>query len=270
MKPYHAKKRFGQNFLNSEKVIARIVELVNPKPNEIIIEVGPGLGALTVPLAQSGAQVWGIEFDRDIIHQLEETLLAFPNSTILNRDFLGFHPEDYKLNLFFLTGNLPYNITSPVIDWCLRYREQIIGAVLMVQKEMAERITGRPGSRSWAPISIFTQIHFDAIHCFDVPPAAFTPQPDVTSAVIRLTPREAIELDNPELFEQVVRASFGQRRKLLINNLVPDFIPDAASAREILKELELPELSRAEELSIPKFIHLTEKISLTMTARGKK
>lgn len=269
MKPYHAKKRFGQNFLNSEKVITRIVELVNPKGGDVVIEVGPGLGALTIPLAKSGAQVWGIEFDRDIIHQLEENLLKFSNTTILNKDFLGFHPEDYKLNSFFLTGNLPYNITSPVIDWCISYRDRIVGAVLMVQKEMAERITGRPGSRNWSPLSIFTQLHFDAIHCFDVPPAAFTPQPEVTSSVIRLTPREATEIADPELFERVVRSSFGQRRKLLVNNLVPDLISDAAQARGILRALDLPELSRAEELSIPKFIHLTEKISRLQTDKGK-
>jgi 16S rRNA (adenine1518-N6/adenine1519-N6)-dimethyltransferase len=261
MGEYHAKKRLGQNFLTSEKIIARIIELINPTPDDVVVEIGSGQGALTRPLAISRAQVWGIEFDRDLIKALEDSLLKFPNVTILNRDFLAFRPEDYDLKSFVLTGNLPYNITSPVIDWCILYRERIQRAIFMVQKEMAERITGSPGSRNWSPLSIFTQLHFDTTHCFDVPPAAFHPQPEVTSAIIRLAPRKPVEIPNRPLFEKVVRASFTQRRKLLLNNLVPDLIPTGEIGRTILAALDLPDLSRAEEISIPQFIRLTEKIA---------
>ncbi len=192
---------------------------------------------------------------------MEDALLEFKNVTILNRDFLAFHPEDYGLETFVLTGNLPYNITSPVLDWCVLYRERILGAVFMVQKEMAERITGKPGSRDWSPISIFTQLYFEAVHCFDVPPAAFRPQPEVTSSVIRLTLRPPVPIHDPALFEQVVRMSFTQRRKLLINNLVPDLVATPQEMRDMLKALDLPELTRAEEISIPQFIRLAERIA---------
>jgi 16S rRNA (adenine1518-N6/adenine1519-N6)-dimethyltransferase len=261
MAEYRAKKRLGQNFLISEKIIARIIELVNPTADSIVVEVGPGQGALTKPLAASKAQVWGIEFDRDLIRGLENSLLDFPNVTILNRDFLAFRPEDHEITSFILTGNLPYNITSPVIDWCIQYRDRIERAVFMIQREMAERITGSPGSRNWSPLSIFTQIHFDTTHCFDVPPAAFVPQPEVTSSVIKLTPHKRIVIQDPGFFDKVVRASFTQRRKLLLNNLVPDFIPSNDAGKKLLAELGLADLTRAEEVTIPQFIHLSERLS---------
>ena len=258
MSAYHAKKRLGQHFLTSEKVVSRIVELIGPKAEQTILEVGPGRGVLTLPLAESGANLWAVEFDRDLMTYLDRLLAPYSNVTILQKDFLAFHPEDYDLQRFVLVGNLPYNITSPIIDWCIRYRDRIQMAVFMVQREMAWRITGAPGSKDWSPIGIFTQLHFDATCCFDVPQHAFTPPPEVVGAVIKLEPwpvQPKIDIDK---LDKVVRAAFTQRRKTLINNLVPDIISDAEKLKAVLCELGVTEKSRAEELSIAQFVKLSE------------
>lgn len=264
MAEYHAKKRLGQHFLTSEKIVTRMVDLIGPKADQTILEVGPGKGMLTLPLAESGANLWAVEFDRDLINPLERMLDKYPNTTLLNKDFLAFHPEDYDLQRFVLVGNLPYNITSPIIDWCIRYFDRIQMAVFMVQREMAWRITGSPGSKDWSPLGIFTQIHYDATYCFDVPQHAFTPPPEVVSAVIKLEPWPVVPKFDLEKMEKVVRAAFTQRRKTLVNNLVPNIIADVARLKIILAELNLAENCRAEEISIAQFAKLSERLIPTV------
>lgn len=265
MAGYFAKKRLGQHFLTSEKIVKRMVELIGPKADQTIIEVGPGRGVLTLPLAESGANLWGIEFDRDLIRGLERMLDPYKNATLLSKDFLAFHPEDYDLQSFVLVGNLPYNITSPIIDWCIRYRDRIQMAVFMVQREVAWRITGSPGSKDWSPIGIFTQLYFDATYCFDVPPHAFMPPPEVDSAVIKLEPWPVAPKVDVDKMEKVVRAAFTQRRKTLLNNLVPGLVADNTRAKMIFAELGLTERSRAEELTIAQFAKLSELLIPTVT-----
>lgn len=261
MSTYHAKKRLGQNFLTSEKVISHIVELVSPSPEQTIIEVGSGRGALTVPLAESGAKLWAIEFDRDLIDHLDRLLMDYKNVTVLGKDFLAFDPSQYNLERFTLVGNLPYNITSPVIDWCIRYHEQIAKAYFMMQREVVNRLTAAPGTHDWSPISIVAQLHFDLTCCFEVPPHAFTPRPEVVSAFVELTPIPIRSDVDMTALDKVVRASFQQRRKQLVNNVVPSLIPDAETARRILQVLGLRETVRAEELSIDQFCRLTNHLT---------
>ena len=261
MSSYHAKKRLGQNFLTSEKVIRHIVELVSPSADQTIIEVGSGRGALTLSLAESGAALWAIEFDRDLIDYLDRLLMDYKNVTVLGRDFLAFDPGQYKLDRFTLVGNLPYNITSPVIDWCVRYHDRISSAYFMMQREVANRLTAAPGTHDWSPISIVAQLHFDLTYCFEVPPYAFTPIPEVVSAFVQLTPIAVrSDVDMSEL-DKVVRTSFQQRRKQLVNNLVPSLIPDTESARRVLQYLGFRETVRAEELSIDQFCRLTNHLA---------
>ena len=260
MPDYHAKKRLGQNFLTSEKIIHRIIELVSPSPSQTIIEVGSGRGALTLGLAESGATLWAVEFDRDLIDYLDRLLIDYKNVTVLPRDFLAFDPDQYQLERFTLVGNLPYNITAPVIDWCVRYHQRIERAYFMMQREVANRLTAAPGTHDWSPISISAQLHFDLTCCFEVPPHAFTPVPDVVSAFIELIPiplRADVDLT---ALDKVVRASFQQRRKQLVNNLVPNLIPDSETARRVLQFLGLKATVRAEELSIDQFCRLTNHL----------
>ncbi len=257
MAAYHAKKRLGQNFLKSDSIIQKIIEAVNPLPGESIIEVGPGRGALTTRLADSNAEITAVEFDRDLIGHLNKLFKDRDNITLVNMDFLKFEPE---IKRFKLVGNLPYNITSPVIDWCVAHRERIHAACFMVQKEVALRLSSSPGSKDWSPIAIFTQLYFNIKVCFDVSPQHFQPPPKVTSSVIELRPRQAMEIEYLGEFEGLVRQSFRQRRKILLNNLVPDLIADATTARDLLEEAGLAANCRAEQISTEQFLKLTKLI----------
>jgi 16S rRNA (adenine1518-N6/adenine1519-N6)-dimethyltransferase len=251
---YRAKKRFGQNFLSSEQIARRIVELL--EPGFPIVEIGPGRGALTVPLAEMGESLIAVEFDRDLINHLKKVTAGYGNVAVVNADFLTFEPPK-DLVEFSLIGNIPYNITSPVIDWCLRYRNRLHQVVLMVQKELARRITSQPGSKDWSPLSIFTQLAFETEYRFEVSPRAFIPPPEVTSAVVDLRPRSRELPADYAAFERVIRASFRHRRKLLKNNLVPDIIPDDTAAHDILEHIGLSGRSRAEQVTIDQFLKLT-------------
>ncbi|MDZ4723697.1 MAG: 16S rRNA (adenine(1518)-N(6)/adenine(1519)-N(6))-dimethyltransferase RsmA [candidate division Zixibacteria bacterium] len=254
--PYHAKKRFGQNFLVASDVIDKIVQAIKPSPEQTIIEIGPGRGALTLPLAKSGATIIGVEFDRDIISYVSELLSVYPRVHIINHDFLTFQPDIAAHSRFTVVGNIPYNITSPVIDWLFRYRHQIVNVVLMVQDELARRIAASPGSKDWSPLSIMTQLYFEVTYLFSVPPSSFSPAPKVTSAVIRLSPRKT-PIDVPKGFERVVRASFHQRRKLLSNNLSGTILPNAELSQQTIAAVGLTKKIRAEQISIEQFLALT-------------
>ena len=260
MAAYHPKKRLGQHFLVSESIVNRIIDLVDPSNDKTIIEIGPGRGALTGPLAKSGADFIAIEFDSDVIGYLKKLLSPYPNARLLNLDFLLFEPGSDHFTTFTLVGNLPYNITSPVIDWCVRHHRMIDRCVFMVQQEMARRITASPPSKDWSPLAIFTQLWFEVKYCFDVSSEHFRPRPKVTSAVIELVARGSAVLDIPDVFEEVVRQAFAHRRKLLVNNLVPSIIPDSTTASSIWDKLSLDRSVRAEELPTDVFLALTREL----------
>jgi len=260
MSALRPKKRLGQHFLKSPDIVRKILDLVRPQVGQIIVEIGPGRGALTLPLVASGAEVVAVEFDRDAARYLSRRLAKKSNLKVVNQDFLKFEPDRIGLTKFTLVGNLPFNITSPVIDWAINHHSMIERACFMVQKEMAARLCAAPNSKDWSPLSIFTQLHFEVVHCFDVAPEHFQPRPKVTSTVITLTPKVKILIKHSAQFEKVVRTSFRHRRKLLINNLVPDIISQAQAAREILRKLELSENCRAEQLTTAQFLTLTESL----------
>ncbi|MCK4632625.1 MAG: ribosomal RNA small subunit methyltransferase A [candidate division Zixibacteria bacterium] len=256
--PPKAKKRFGQHFLNSDIVIARIVEAIEPAAGEAIVEIGPGRGALTVPLAESGARVLAVEIERSAYATITKSLASCENVSVVNRDFLSMTAEETGFDRFKLVGNLPYNITSPVIDWVVENRDRIVSALFMVQREVANRLTSQPGTKDWSPMAILTGLFFDIENCFDVSPESFTPPPKVDSTVIRLAPSNKPQPSDYSKFEQVVRASFRSRRKQLANNLVPHLCDKPAVVREILQRLNIPQNIRAEQLPTEKFFELTE------------
>jgi 16S rRNA (adenine1518-N6/adenine1519-N6)-dimethyltransferase len=179
----------------------------------------------------------------------------------LQKDFLKFEPKELALATFKLCGNLPFNITSPVIDWIVNYRSKIQRAVIMMQKEVALRLASKPNSKDWSPLAIFTQLHFNIQILFNVGPQHFIPSPKVTSAVVELIPKVSQEIRNYSEFERLVRASFRQRRKQLINNLVPFLIPTVPAAEKILGQLGLKRKVRAEEVSTEQFLELTELLA---------
>ena len=169
MSAYHAKKRLGQNFLHSPEIVDRIVDLVDAGEGETLIEIGPGRGALTLALARTAANVIAVEFDRDLVGYLQKLLRAHDNVTIVNTDFLTFQPEAAP---FKLVGNLPFNLTSPVIDWTIAHSRDVRSAVFMVQREMARRLAAESGGRDWSPLAVLSQLYFDINIEFDVSPNA--------------------------------------------------------------------------------------------------
>ena len=260
MSGYRAKKRLGQNFLKSSEVIAGIVAQLDLDENSTVIEIGSGRGSLTLPLAESGARVIAVEFDQDLIGYLGKLMRKFKNVEVVRADFLTYQPaiENYRV-----VGNIPYNISSPVIDWLVAHRGSVEMAALMVQKEVASRLAASPGSKDWSPLAIFTQLEFDVRIAFEVPPDSFSPPPEVTSAVVVLTPRPRIETGNRQHFETIVRAAFKQRRKQLVNNLSAEFENSSEQVLRALESVGVAPTARAEQLTIEQFIKLTALVYKT-------
>ncbi len=254
---YRAKKRLGQNFLVDNNVLTKIASLVRTNSGLPLVEIGPGKGALTSELAPLVKELTAVEFDDDVIRHLTKTLKSLGNVKLVQGDFLKYEPESDKI---LLVGNIPYNITSPVIDWCINHRDKIAQVVLMVQKELADRITAGSGNRNWSPLSIMSQLFFETKLAFLVGPEAFDPPPKVTSAVIELTPRDSELPEHFDKFEFIVRLAFWKRRKQLINNLVPEIVPTAELMKESLDSLGFDRRIRAEQMSIDDFLKLTELI----------
>lgn len=261
---HRARKRFGQNFLHDPGIIQRIIDAIHPMPDQLIVEIGPGQAALTEHLVASGAKVNAIELDRDLADWLEPHFASADNFQLHRSDILKFDlktllPADDSRaeQAMRVIGNLPYNISTPCLFHLLKYSDRIDDMVFMLQKEVVQRLAAAPGSGQYGRLTVMIQYHCQVDALFDVPPGAFNPPPKVTSAIVRLRPRQHIEhpaLD-PAMLQTVVRESFSQRRKTLRNCLKP-----------LLKQhpdIELPiDLSRrAETLSVEEFVQLSNVFS---------
>ncbi|WP_110655316.1 16S rRNA (adenine(1518)-N(6)/adenine(1519)-N(6))-dimethyltransferase RsmA [Salinicola halimionae] len=219
-----ARKRFGQNFLQDFGVISRIVRAIGPRAGDRLVEIGPGQGALTGPILEATGALEVIELDRDLIPGLRVQFYDYPDFTIHEGDALkfDFHELSEKDGRQLrVVGNLPYNISTPLIFHLLASRGAIADMHFMLQKEVVERLAAEPGGTNWGRLSVMTQYHCEVESLFVVSPDAFVPQPKVDSAIVRLTPFS--ELPSPANdeahFSDVVRQAFGQRRKTLRNNL---------------------------------------------------
>lgn len=214
-----ARKRFGQNFLQDRQVVADIVNAVNPPRDGLVVEIGPGLGALTEPLLARLDHLHVVEIDRDLISRLKKT---YPpqRMTIHEGDALEFDFGSLGPNLQ-VVGNLPYNISTPLLFHLASFAEQVRDMHFMLQKEVVERMVAAPGESEYSRLSVMLQYRFHMDWLLDVPPESFDPAPKVDSAVVRLIPRPQSELTakDPALLEKVVAAAFSQRRKMLRNTL---------------------------------------------------
>ncbi len=259
---FHFSKSMGQNFLIERWVPQHIAEASGAGPGTGVIEVGPGIGPLTVELARRASKVTAVELDRSLLPILEETLSAFPNTEVVSGDVM-------KLDLRALAAehldgltpmvcaNLPYNITTPVITAFLE-AGCFSAITVMIQREVARRICAAPGSSDYGAFSVFCQYYAETELLFDVPPECFLPAPKVTSAVVRLIPRSTPPqtLVDDKTFFRLVRAAFAQRRKTLLNSLSGAGGYAKDTLRAALFELGLPETIRGERLSIPEFAAL--------------
>ncbi len=217
-----ARKRFGQHFLHDPDVLERIVRTVNPQPGDCLVEIGPGRGALTRLLLPRVDRLQVIEIDRDVIAPLRAACGNAPNLEIhlddaLRFDYSTLAADDRALRLI---GNLPYNISTPLLFHLLSYAGRVRDMHFMLQKEVVDRICAEPGSEAYGRLTVTLAARAEAASLFDVGPGAFNPPPKVDSAVVRIRPRPApFPLSDPGVYDRIVTAAFGQRRKTLANGL---------------------------------------------------
>lgn len=253
-----ASKRLGQNFLIDENIVAGIVAAARLKPEDTVLEIGPGIGTLTQGLAEAGASVVAVELDRRLLEVLAKTLEGYDNIRIIQGDILEIDiTREISVEKFKVVANLPYYITTPIIMSLLEQRLPIELLVTMVQKEVAERMVAAPGGKDYGALSIAVQYYTEPQIIFKVPPASFIPAPAVESAVIRCTVRERppVELRNERLFFRLVKAAFAQRRKTLSNTLKAAGIV-AKDVETILAKAEIDGTRRGETLTIAEFAAL--------------
>ena len=248
-----AKKQLGQHFLADRYYIDKIVMAVNPKDGDRLVEIGPGQGAITLPLLRVHPKMTVIEFDRDLIAPLTAAAEPLGELTIVNRDVLRVDfTELADGQPIRLVGNLPYNISSPILFHALEHAAVVSDMHFMLQKEVVDRMAAGPGSKVFGRLTVMLQAYCEVTSLFVVPPGAFRPPPKVDSAVVRLVPRDpaSIDIKDHKRFAEVVKAAFGQRRKTLRNAL-----NNVVSAEQFVAAGVRPD-ARAEQLDVAEFIAL--------------
>lgn len=251
MNEHRARKRFGQHFLTADDVIQKIVDAIAPRDGETLVEIGPGQAAITRPLAQVSSKLHAIEFDRDLAARLKRDFAAFPSTTIHEADALAFDYRQLGRSLR-LVGNLPYNISTPLLFHLLQFADVIADMHFMLQKEVVDRMAALPGSKRYGRLTVMLGCRLDIVSLFDVPPDAFTPPPRVTSTVVRMRPNRDrwSQITNPGALDTLVKTAFSKRRKTLRNALtgvVDDAWFDTAGVNPS---------TRPEQLDIDTWIHL--------------
>ena len=253
-----AKKSLGQNFLVDPSVIDQIVSALDPHSEDVLVEIGPGHGALTERLAERVGHLYAFELDTELARGLAEKFRDNDSIQVFEADALSVEFEKLaagrKLRL---VANLPYNVSTAILRHLFASADVFQDCVLMFQREVVERIAAVPGSKERGFLSVLTQAHFDVEKLFDVPPAAFRPVPKVWSSVARLVPRTERPFD-PPVFEEVVSVSFRQKRKSILNNL-RDSWPDAGS---VLPEIGIDPRRRAETLTLDEWTRLASAAKL--------
>ena len=261
-------KSLGQNFLIDTNVIDKILEGARVKGGDYVIEVGPGIGTLTKEMGRTAEKVVAIEIDKTLIPILEETLSDFPNIEVINQDILKVDVQELvkeKLNggPVKLVANLPYYITTPIVMKFLEEDIPVTDIVVMVQKEVADRMNAQPNSKDYGALSVAVQYYCDTEIVAKAPRHMFMPQPNVDSTVIGLHVREEkkYNVDNEDVFFKTVKASFGQRRKTLLNSLGGLGFLSKDQIREALQEANIDEKRRGETLSIEEFALLSNAVN---------
>ncbi len=225
MQRHQPRKRFGQHFLTDYSVIDGLIREISPRKNDFMIEIGPGLAALTRPISEYLDHLYVVELDRDLAKNLRETFSA-EHLTVFEQDVLTFDFGQFaeqKEPPLRVIGNLPYNISSPILFHLAQYKDNIDDMHFMLQKEVVDRIVAMPSTAAYSRLSVMLQVNFEVDSLFDVPPEAFDPPPKVDSAIVRLIPKKLPDWQKEPnfvtCFKEVVTAAFSQRRKTLRNTL---------------------------------------------------
>ncbi len=255
MKNHHPRKRFGQHFLHDKAVVSRIINAFAPQANDIVVEIGPGPGVLTRELAGRVARLEAVEIDRDLAATLESEFAG--NNTVrinqadaLTFDFCALTEKEQPLRII---GNLPYNISTPLIFHLFGQSHCVRNMLFMLQKEVVDRMCAVPGNKIYGRLSVMTQWQCEVERLFTVPAGAFTPPPKVESAIVRLRPyaQNPLPLKDVTRFARLVQAAFSQRRKTLRNSLM-EFL----TANQ-MQELDIDPVRRPETLSVAEFVTLS-------------
>lgn len=260
MQHHQARKRFGQNFLHDEGVIHQIVRAIDPQPIDKLIEIGPGMSALTQPLTQAVDQLTVIEIDRDLVAFLERKYrpeqLQIISADVLTVDFSQFGSG------LRIVGNLPYNISSPLLFHLMQYADQVLDQHFMLQKEVIDRMVAQPGDAAYGRLSVMLQSRYRMAKLFDVGPEAFDPAPKVTSAVVRMRPLKAdrLQAKDEAVFAQVVAKAFSQRRKML-RRVLADWAPQIN-----WEAVGIDPTARAEQVSLAQYIALSDALTPLLAA----
>ncbi len=260
-----AKKSLGQNFLIDDQVIANIITGSGLEPGEAVLEIGPGTGVLTRALSKVAGQLWAVELDNTLSRILQDDFKEFRHVKVIHADALKFEikdldlPEGTKLRL---VANLPYYITSPLINHFLDQRQYLKSITAMVQQEVAQRIVAGPGTKDYGILSLAVQAYCQANILFKVPPGSFLPPPKVHSAVIRMDilDRPKVNQEQEQFFFSTVKAAFGQRRKTLANSMSQGLNVEKEKMLHIIEGLGISPQARAENLTINDFIKLSEAL----------
>ena len=269
---FQLSKSLGQNFITDKNVIERIVEGAGPTEDDLVIEIGPGIGVLTAEAAQQAAKVVAIEIDSKLIPILAETLAEYDNVEVINQDILktdlnGIIDEQRAKGSFSgdvkIIGNLPYYITTPIIMHILENSIRAESITVMMQKEVADRIKASPGNKTYGAISAAVQYYCEVEQVVSVPKEVFVPRPKVDSAVLKLTIRDKkpVDLIDEKAFFTCIKSGFGQRRKTLLNSLTGTYGLPKDEIRRILEEAGIDPVRRAETLDMNEFAAIANGVA---------
>lgn len=260
---FHFKKKFGQNFIIDENIITSIIDKSVIDKNTLVIEIGPGAGSLTTKLAQEAGFVLAYEIDQDLQNILEENLKPYQNYKIIYQDFLKAdikkELETFSFSKIYLVANLPYYITTPILEKIIEEKIPVSKIVVMVQKEVGNRLKAKEGNKDYNSLSIYLNYYFRARKIMDVSRNVFLPKPNVDSMIVEFTRKNMSKfVNNEDIFFKLIRDSFKQKRKTLRNNLKNY---DLKKIEEILKKYNYDLSVRAEQLSIDIFIEIANTLS---------
>ena len=269
---FQLSKSLGQNFITDKNVIERIVEGAGPTEDDLVIEIGPGIGVLTAEAAQQAAKVVAIEIDSKLIPILDETQAEYDNVEVINQDILktdlnGIIDEQRAKGSFSgdvkIIGNLPYYITTPIIMHILENSIRAESITVMMQKEVADRIKASPGNKTYGAISAAVQYYCEVEQVVSVPKEVFVPRPKVDSAVLKLTIRDKkpVDLIDEKAFFACIKSGFGQRRKTLLNSLTGTYGLPKDEIRRILEEAGIDPVRRAETLDMNEFAAIANGVA---------
>jgi 16S rRNA (adenine1518-N6/adenine1519-N6)-dimethyltransferase len=252
---HQARKRFGQHFLTDQSVLSNLIGEMRPRPDDTLVEIGPGLGALTFWLLKAVNHLQVIEIDRDLAEKLR-TGAWKDKLTVHEVDVLKFDFNQLQAP-FRVVGNLPYNISSPILFALLDVADKVIDQHFMLQKEVIDRMVAAPKTSDYGRLSVMLQAYYDMDHLFDVPPECFDPPPRVMSAIVRMVPKPANEREKipGDMFSRVVSTAFSQRRKMLRNTWA-DVVPESVAA-----QAGIALTARAEEIASAQFVHVAQMLA---------